>query len=224
MVRRRLVAAALVLGAISLVSGCGSVAPTGGGISVEAAPSGGAGAGAGAGAVADADAAPPSDGSTPGAWQPANGAASALGDLGYGAFRDVYGSVYVDAGHNRVVLYATDTGRATSMIAAAREAHPDTAGVNVEIVACAYTARAMSEASGKIMSAQQAEPFSYPVYSSGNGPEGNGVLVTTSAAGAASPEFARELQRVAGSVPVRVSVGEPVADADAIRPVPSTSG
>ncbi|MFD7640460.1 hypothetical protein ACFV4P_07390 [Kitasatospora sp. NPDC059795] len=216
MVRRRLAAAALVLGAFSPVSACGSVAPTDGGISVEAAPTGGA----------VADAAPPSDGSTPGAWRPANGAASALGDLGYGAFRDVYGSVYVDAGHNRVVLYATDTGRATSMIAAVREAHPDTAGVNVEIVACAYTARAMSEATGKIMSAQQAEPFSYPVYSSGNGPEGNGVLVTTSAAGAASPEFARELQRVAGSVPVRVSAGEPVVALNALMPAPgaSTSG
>ncbi|MFJ5925527.1 hypothetical protein ACIQF6_23255 [Kitasatospora sp. NPDC092948] len=209
---RRTAAAALplALGAFALLTACGSTASTGGTPTLAAA------------VPATASPSGPAPGSTPAVPGPVEDAAQALGEQGRGEFGDVYGSLYVH--HDHVTLYATDPARARGLVEAAHRAHPDTVGVNVEIVACRYTAKAEARASEQIFAAQRQQPFSYPVYSSGSSSDGTGVLVTTSEEGAASQAFAQEVQRAAGSVPVRMGVGSPISDAAPLVAAAGTSG
>ncbi|GGQ67418.1 hypothetical protein [Kitasatospora griseola] len=204
--RRAAVALPLAAGAFALLTACGSAATGTPAVAVAAPPSASA----------------PSADTTPSIAVAVTDTASALGEQGRGEFGDIYGSLSVDARH--VVLYATDPVRARSMVEAAHRAHPDTAGVDVEIRACQYTARDQSRASAQVFAAQQRKPFSFPVFASGSSPDGTGIVVTTSEEGAKSPAFAREVQQAAGSVPVRVNAGSRVSAADPTALAPVASG
>ncbi|MFJ1792794.1 hypothetical protein [Kitasatospora griseola] len=204
--RRTAVALPLAAGAFALLTACGSATTGTPAVAVAAPPSASA---------LSAD-------TTPSIAVAVTDTASALGEQGRGEFGDIYGSLSVDAHH--VVLYATDPVRARSMVEAAHRAHPDTAGVNVEIRACQYTAKDQSRASAQVFAAQQRKPFSFPVFASGSSPDGTGILITTSEEGAKSQAFAREVQQAAGSVPVRVNAGSQASAADPIALPPLTSG
>ncbi|MFJ8439799.1 hypothetical protein [Kitasatospora griseola] len=204
--RRTAVALPLAVGAFALLTACGSATTGTPAIAVAGPPSASA----------------PSADTTPSIAVAVTDTASALGEQGRGEFGDVYGSLSVDAHH--VVLYATDPVRARGMVEAAHRAHPDTAGVDVEIRACQYTAKDQSRASAQVFAAQQRKPFSFPVFASGSAPDGTGILVTTSEEGAKSQAFAREVQQAAGSVPVRVNAGGQAIAADPTGLAPVTSG
>ncbi|MEV7119385.1 hypothetical protein [Kitasatospora griseola] len=209
--RRAAVALPLAAGAFALLTACGSAATGTPAVAVAAPPS-----------AAPPAVSAPSAGTTPSIAVAVTDTASALGEQGRGEFGDIYGSLSVDARH--VVLYATDPVRARGMVEAAHRAHPDTAGVDVEIRACQYTARDQSRASAQVFAAQQRKPFSFPVFASGSSPDGTGIVVTTSEEGAKSPAFAREVQQAAGSVPVRVNAGSRASAADPTALAPVASG
>ncbi|MFJ5547874.1 hypothetical protein [Streptomyces sp. NPDC093225] len=159
----------------------------------------------------DEPAAPPTtvDG-TPANTPEAEALAQAVGDLGRGAFADVYAEMRVDSPPGRVLLCVTDLAKGRKLLAAAKEADPSVDPGRADLYLARYGRRQLDAALEKVMGAGEVAGFR--VYTGTPEHDASGVVVTTSKEGAASTAFAAEARRLAGEVPVRVLAGEPVRE------------
>ena len=144
--------------------------------------------------------------STPANDPAAEALSQAIGQQGRGAFADVYGSQIVDQPFGRVALCVTDVARGRLLAQAAKKASPSIDLTRLDIYHCLYTQRAADVAIAKLVN----EAFEYPVYSYAFSPDASGIVVTSTAQGAASQAFHDHLVTAAGNIPVQVTQGSPV--------------
>ncbi|MFJ1702910.1 hypothetical protein [Kitasatospora sp. NPDC088346] len=215
---KRRAALALACAAVALAAACG--APARGPVTVSVATvSPGSPVPTGTTTTAPAPAPAPATTATATASDPASpattatasaelqAAATALGDQGRGDFADTWAALSVDGVNGRVLLYATSGDRARELIAAARSAHPETAAVEVRVALCPYTAAQELAAVDRIVEAQRTGQLLLEIYGVGPSGDGSGVVVHASAEAALARDFGRQLQSVAGTVPVRLVEG-----------------
>ncbi|WP_158702026.1 hypothetical protein [Kitasatospora sp. MMS16-BH015] len=155
-------------------------------------------------ATASADQ-PPS--STPSISPQVQNAASALSAQGRGAFADIWGALALDGANNRVLLYATDVQRAQQMIQSAHTDRPDTAGIEVKVIKCTYTSKDERAAVDRVVAAQLTKTLKSETYGAAPTADGTGIQVFTSAEGLKSPDLAKQVQSIAGSVPATLVLG-----------------
>lgn len=104
---------------------------------------------------------------------PLRAIAGALSDIGRGSDADVFTSVGIDANHDVVNLYLTNTARAVRIIQAAKAAHPSIDPNLIRVHTATYTLAAMD--AGR--DAYLAEQHSYAVYAISPAPDGSGLQI-----------------------------------------------
>ncbi|MFJ4736721.1 hypothetical protein ACIP6V_31640 [Streptomyces sp. NPDC088770] len=132
------------------------------------------------------------------------------------AFADVYGSHMTDYPPGRVALCVTDLARGQQLAAAAKQADPGIDLSRLDLYRCSYAERTLAAALDKINTADDQERLlGFPLYSSWLPPDASGVVVNTTAQGAASQALRDRLAALTGGIPVTV-----VNDTSAI-PIPA---
>ncbi|MFD5421891.1 hypothetical protein ACFWJT_28170 [Streptomyces sp. NPDC127069] len=193
----------------ALVGGCGTAA-SGPGAPAPLPPSGPAAACP----VLDraAHTAPPATvGGTPVNTPEAARLSQAVGAQGRGAFADVYGAQITDHPAGRVALCVTDLGRGRLLLEAARKADPAVDPGRADLYLSRYTRRALNEGVARL-TADQGRPL-FPLYSFSPAPDASGIVVTSTAEGAASKDLKARLERLTGGIPVTVERGDPLTPA-----------
>ncbi|MFF2198452.1 hypothetical protein, partial [Streptomyces sp. NPDC058157] len=148
----------------------------------------------------------------------------AVGAQGRGAFADVYGTQITDHPAGRVALCVTDVGRGRLLLEAARTSDPAVDPGRADLYLCRYTRRALNEGLARL-TADQGRP-AFPLYTFAPARDASGIVVTSTAAGAASKDLKARLERLTGGIPVTVERGDPVTpavggpSADAGEPAP----
>ncbi|WP_188273232.1 hypothetical protein [Streptomyces sp. CBMA152] len=133
----------------------------------------------------------------------------AVGDQGYGAYGDVYGTQANDFPVGRVALCVTDLARGRDLVKAAAKADPGADPKLVDLYMSRYAHRTLQKAVDKVFGRK----FAFPLYSASATSDASGIRVTTNAAGAGSASFRRTLEKATGGIPVVVERGAPaVAD------------
>ncbi|MFD9337135.1 hypothetical protein ACFWBF_22435 [Streptomyces sp. NPDC060028] len=130
----------------------------------------------------------------------------AVGGQGRGAFADVYSTQITDHPAGRVAVCVTDLARGRLLVAAAHEADPQADPARADLYLSPYTHRALSAAMDKVTALEPA----FPIHTCSVGQGATGLEVTSSAEGAASPEFKKQLEKASGGIPVTVKEGAPV--------------
>ncbi|KIF07450.1 hypothetical protein PL81_01875, partial [Streptomyces sp. RSD-27] len=159
-----------------------------------------------------ASAAPPAtlDG-TPANTPEAARLSQAVGEQGRGAFADVYGTQITDHPAGRVALCVTDLGRGRRLLEAARKADPGIDPGRADLYLSRYTRRALTEGVARL-TADRGRP-AFPLYSFSPAQDASGILVTSTAEGAASKDLKARLEQLTGGIPVTVERGDPVTAA-----------
>ncbi|MEV5011322.1 hypothetical protein [Streptomyces sp. NPDC055692] len=140
----------------------------------------------------------------------------AVGAQGRDAFADIYGSHMTDYPPGRVALCVTDLARGRQLAAAAKQADPGIDLSRLDLYRCSYAERTLAAALDKIDAADdQGQLLGFPLYSSWLPPDASGVVVNSTAQGAASQALRDRLAALTGGIPVTV-----VNDTSAI-PIPS---
>ncbi|WP_190092951.1 hypothetical protein [Streptomyces melanogenes] len=129
----------------------------------------------------------------------------AVGDQGYGAYADVYGTQANDFPVGRVALCVTDLGRGRDLVKAAAKADPGADPTLVDLYVSRYAHRELAKAIDKVFG----KKLAFPLYSASATADASGIRLTTSAAGARSTSFRHTLERAVGGIPVVLEQGEP---------------
>ncbi|MFG2982435.1 hypothetical protein ACGFYQ_14420 [Streptomyces sp. NPDC048258] len=135
----------------------------------------------------------------------------AVGEQGRGAFADVYATQITDRPPGRVAVCVTDLDRGRLLLEAARKAGPSVDPGRADLYLSRYTRRALDAAVDRL-AADQGRP-AFPLYSFSPAGDASGIVVTSTAEGAASKELKARLEQITGGVPVTVEKGEPMTDA-----------
>ncbi|RSS76687.1 hypothetical protein [Streptomyces sp. WAC06614] len=157
-----------------------------------------------------ATAAPPTtvDG-TPANTPEAARLSQAVGAQGRGAFADVYATHVTDRPAGRVAVCVTDLARGRLLLEAAHRADPSADPGRADLYLSRCTRRALDAAVARL-TADQGRP-AFPLYSFAPAGDASGVVVTSTADGAASKELKARLEQITGGVPVTVERGDPAA-------------
>jgi hypothetical protein len=126
-----------------------------------------------------------------------------LGDPG-GKYSDIFAGVQQDNRAGTVTLYVTDRKRGQTMADEVRSNHPEAPDVRINVKQCHFTLVSMSKTASHILQLGNANTFLFPVDGTGITPDGEGILVTSTAEGAASPAFRKELSAAAAPMTVQV--------------------
>jgi hypothetical protein len=137
--------------------------------------------------------------------------ATALTNLGQGAYAGTYGNVAIDPNTGIVTLYAVNLSSARALIKAVEKGNSAAAGQKITILQARYTQR-------QITSAVNAIAKNPAVYTVGGAPDGSGIQVTT-AASAVTQVGAQATSAMARGGPPAI----PVTVTAGVRPVPATS-
>lgn len=198
------VAAAVSMGAAVLLTGCGKAVvadPVDPGVPAPSRP-----VAAPPCPVIDETApqAPPTliDG-TPANTAEAQALSQAFGELGYGAFADVYSEMIVDHPVGRVAVCVTDLVRGRALVAAAHAVDPEADMARADLYLSTYSHRTLRAAGDGLIDLEAG----FPIFSVG-GSRGEAVEVTSTKEGAASAEFKAKLEKATGGIPVTVTKGE----------------
>lgn len=141
----------------------------------------------------------------------------AVGGQGRGAFADVYSTQITDHPAGRVAVCVTDLTRGRLLVAAAHAADPEADPGRADLYLSPYTHRTLSAAMDKVMALTTA----FPIHTSSAGPGATGLEVTSTAEGAASAEFKKQLEKATGGIPVTVKEGAAVQPlVGALTPAP----
>jgi hypothetical protein len=122
---------------------------------------------------------------------PLRAIAGALNDVGTGQDANVFTSAGIDANHDVVNLYLTDTTRAARFIQAARSANPSIDTSLIRSHRAAYTMAAMSKAAQVYLAGRHP----YAVYAVSAAPDGSGLSIEV-----ARPAAAATADGTAGAV------------------------
>jgi len=115
---------------------------------------------------------------------PLRAIAGALSDVGRGRGADVFTSVGIDANHDVVNFYLTDTSRAAGFIQAARSANPS---INTNLIRshrATYTMAAMNRAEQVYLAARHP----YAVYAVSAAPDGSGFTIEVASTAAVAAD------------------------------------
>lgn len=126
-----------------------------------------------------------------------------LGDAG-GKYADVFAGVQQDNAAGTVTLYVTSKTRGESMAEEVRQNHPEAPDVRITVKQCHFNLTAMSRTASHIVELGNSDTFLFRVTNAGIEPDGEGILVTTSAEAAASPAFRKQLTDAAAPMSVQV--------------------
>jgi hypothetical protein len=126
-----------------------------------------------------------------------------LGDAG-GTYSDVFAGVQQDNAAGTVTLYVTNKTRGESMADEVRQNHPEAPDVRITVKQCHFSLTAMSRTASHIVELGNSATFLFRVTNAGIEPDGEGILVTTSAEAAASPAFRKQLTDAAAPMSVQV--------------------
>ncbi|MER7466303.1 hypothetical protein [Streptomyces sp. NPDC097981] len=200
--------ACLAAATAALLTGCGGAA-TGSAPAAPPPPAGQAGPACPGPASGAPDTPPTRINGTPANTPEATRLSQAVGAQGRGAFADVYSTQITDRPPGRVALCVTDLGRGGELLEAARKADPSVDPGRADLYVARYTRRALDAAIGRL-TADQGRP-AFPLYTFSPAPDASGLVVTSTAEGAASKEFRARLEQIAGGVPVTVERGDPVS-------------
>ncbi|MFB6961185.1 hypothetical protein ACFCYB_30315 [Streptomyces sp. NPDC056309] len=129
----------------------------------------------------------------------------AVGAQGRDAFADVYGSHVTDHPPGRVALCVTDLARGRQLAAAAKQADPGIDLSRLDLYRCSYAQHTLAAALDNIDAAtDQGRLLGFPLYSSWPAPDSSGVVVNSTAQGAASQALRDRLAALTGGIPVTV--------------------
>ncbi|MFD0561554.1 hypothetical protein ACFQ2M_05620 [Kitasatospora saccharophila] len=153
---------------------------------------------------------------------PLRAIANALGDQGRGKHADTYGSLVIDAPAGSVTLFATDDSKASSLIADAKQEHPEINTGLIKVAKAAHTRTELESARNKILTDIDAKKITFPIYSISLSGDASGLEVTTgksSASGSGAAALAPNAQTTSadqvktalgGSVNVNLVEGAPL--------------
>ncbi|MFD4909219.1 hypothetical protein [Kitasatospora purpeofusca] len=157
-------------------------------------------------------AAPPIDARTYSALQSLE---SALGEQGRADFKDTFGALQLDPAGRRVVLFATDEGRARTLLEAASKAHPDIQTSYTAIRKCQYSRGTVDPAVDLIAAAAASNRLPAPVHSAAMLPDGSGIKIATTKAGTTSKDLKDAVAELVGDIRVSYEESLPIHNLDA---------
>nr|BEK67607.1 hypothetical protein KPHV_48340 [Kitasatospora purpeofusca] len=157
-------------------------------------------------------AAPPIDARTYSALQDLE---SALGEQGRADFKDTFGALQLDPAGRRVVLFATDEGRARTLLEAASKAHPGIETSYTAIRKCQYSRGTVDPAVDLIAAAAASNRLPAPVHSAAVLPDGSGIKVATTKAGTTSKDLKDAVAELVGDIRVSYEESLPIHNLDA---------
>ncbi|MFF2954172.1 hypothetical protein ACFVVU_22875 [Kitasatospora sp. NPDC057965] len=140
---------------------------------------------------------------------------SALGEQGRADFKDTFGALQLDPAGRHVILFATDEGRARTLIEAAAAAHPGIETSHTLIRKCRYSRGTVDPALDRIAAAAESNRLPAPVHSVAMLPDGSGIKVATTKAGATSKELKDAVAELAAGISVSYEESPPIVSLDA---------
>ncbi|MGW4823126.1 hypothetical protein ACWEP4_30145 [Streptomyces sp. NPDC004227] len=160
------------------------------------------------------DPVPTSVDATPANDPVAEALSQAVGTQGRDAFADVYGSHVTDHPPGRVALCVTDLARGRQLAAAAKQADPGIDLSRLDLYRCRYAELTLDAALDKIdAAADQGRLLGFPLYSFWPASDASGVVVNSTAQGAASQALRDRLAALTGGIPVTVVKDTPAIPA-----------
>ncbi|WP_433546461.1 hypothetical protein ACQPZG_16195 [Streptomyces sp. CA-294286] len=123
------------------------------------------------------------------------------------AYYDVYSGLIVDQPAGRVALCVTDLERGRAWRAAVAKAHPEVDVERLDLYRARWSQKALDAARDRVW--RDPKQYAFPLHTlSGDGTKG--LTVGTSAEGAKSADFRKQLTENAGGVAVRIEATGPV--------------
>ncbi|WP_405005716.1 hypothetical protein OHV13_17370 [Kitasatospora purpeofusca] len=166
-------------------------------------------------------AAPPIDARTYSALQNLE---SALGEQGRADFQDTFGALQLDPAGRHVILFATDEGRARTLVEAASKAHPGIQTSYTAIRKCQYSRGTVDPAIKLIGEAAESNKLPAPVHSAAMLPDGSGIKVATTKAGSTSKDLKDAVAKLVGDIRVSYEESLPIHNLDGTATVVPPAG
>ncbi|MFD9060325.1 hypothetical protein ACFVZ3_02260 [Kitasatospora purpeofusca] len=114
-----------------------------------------------------------------------------------------------------MLLFATDDGRARSLIEAASKAHPGIETSYAVIRKCRYSRGIVDPAIKLIGEAAESNKLPAPVHSAAMFPDGSGIKIATTKAGTTSKELKDAVAELVGDIRVSYEESPPIHNLDA---------
>ncbi|WP_149030309.1 hypothetical protein [Kitasatospora sp. MBT66] len=140
---------------------------------------------------------------------------SALGEQGRAEFKDTFGALQLDPAGRHVILFATDEGRARSLVEAASKKHPGIETSYTAIRKCQYSRGIVDPAIKLIGEAAESNKLPAPVYSAAMFPDGSGIKIATTKAGTTSKDLKDAVAKLVGDIRVSYEESLPIHNLDA---------
>ncbi|MEY9858429.1 hypothetical protein ABH935_004044 [Catenulispora sp. GAS73] len=138
---------------------------------------------------------------------PLRAVANAVGAVGRGSAADVYGNLAIDAGHDVVTVYVTDTAQAARVLAAARAVDPTIDGSLIRFQKAAATHAALDAAAQRVVALADAGKLPVHVDLVGPAADASGLELDVDDP-AAAPAALRS--RAASTTNLATSLGVPL--------------
>ncbi|MER7701920.1 hypothetical protein ABTX81_03320 [Kitasatospora sp. NPDC097605] len=140
---------------------------------------------------------------------------SALGEQGRADFKDTFGALQLDPSGRHVILFATDEGRARTLVESAANAHPGLQTSYTVIRKCQYSRGTVDPVIELIGEAAESNRLPAPVHSAAMLPDGSGIKVGTTKAGTTSKDLKDAIAKLAGGISVSYEESQPISGFDA---------